>query len=1082
MSSHLMKNPNTQKSTRQGSTHVRRIVTDEKDGISDSVQEIMEITGESEEVVRGAFLDVGNNKNEEIINYILDNKGKLSEEWKTAGSKRNKAPKNEVKVHKEEYNNKRGNGRKNDKRGRGDRRSKGKEDQEFSEQRYNNYSKDNNYRQKNEQRYYRQDNRTDRGYDRPVDRSDRYNRRGGRRGGSGRGGGRAGYRNVNNRSYNNRSRNDEPKQESGNSWSEMMQSPDWDNFRNEDEIKPVQVNGHDDSVEEDWGMEAYQESLKETKEFKSTNNDQVLPVEVSEDVVKSPQAEKKVQQGTKIDINTLFGTSVNASEASKNVTATINEAEDDEIVDTTTRLSQTEIADNHSSVEIQNDEPTPVVEAAEPCDNSADQEVVASECPENDVETKSNIVPVPSVKSNSPVASTKSEESDATKRIKAQLGIPTKSSNVMKFGFNDKNLPEIKQEIRKGPCKTTNHVVPCNSNELMQSPSDGVSMPKGAQHTEDSKVFSFGDFTASPKAEEPDILSGAEQFMLSPGKEDGLSEIPLKHKSPVAVDLNKIFSTVDTHQVVASPSAGVSNINNVSTPTKFEQVPSQQSTPARYNEVSEQQNMSAADTSLRVPPGLAQQGIPSQSQPTLSKPQQFANFPPQGSMGNIVHSNENTNQQANSSVTNGSYYPSNDQLTSQVDSPSAAANSIRSPAAGTVKQQNKNINELIQQPNQQTQGLGGLINSNMTSQLSQQHSYISQPQIPLSGGYQQHHMYNSQQQMQQKPATNMYQQPATTSNIMPVISTAPQHTNLIKSSIPTNQMLANNKATNQVLHNNFNMVNQFAATPLIPSQHYAGYYDPLYNNQLGSQQRSDIQTQQQQNSSQQQQAPNHAKFNRGEPASPVLNQNIMNTLIGASSSNQQQQAGQSNHNQAPKVTQQQPTGGQPAGLTPAGHHQHFVHQPMPYNPYNAHQLYYHNYGPFFPQQISQTHAQNAKHSQQVQQQYNSYSAQQQATNTTTNDIQNKPAGFPANHMISAGGGNSTAASGGGSQQQTVQPMHQSYFPHQLGFAPNVQLMQHDVNQAVGSQRTQQNTSQLSGKNPGGNVKPPFGNNAQYWSQ
>lgn len=45
----------------------------------------------------------------------------------------------------------------------------------------------------------------------------------------------------------------------------------------------------------------------------------------------------------------------------------------------------------------QNDEPTPVVEAAEPCDNSADQEVVASECPENDVETKSNIVPVPSV-------------------------------------------------------------------------------------------------------------------------------------------------------------------------------------------------------------------------------------------------------------------------------------------------------------------------------------------------------------------------------------------------------------------------------------------------------------------------------------------------------------------------------------------------------------------------------------------------------------------------------------------------------------------------------------------------------------
>ena len=66
--------------------------------------------------------------------------------------------------------------------------------------------------------------------------------------------------------------------------------------------------------------------------------------------------------------------------------------------------------------------------------------------------------------------------------------------------------------------------------------------------------------------------------------------------------------------------------------------------------VPEQQNMSAADTSLRVPPGLAQQGLPSQSQPTLSKPQQFANFPPQGSMGNIVHSNENTNQQANNSV------------------------------------------------------------------------------------------------------------------------------------------------------------------------------------------------------------------------------------------------------------------------------------------------------------------------------------------------------------------------------------------------------------------------------------------------
>lgn len=46
-----------------------------------------------------------------------------------------------------------------------------------------------------------------------------------------------------------------------------------------------------------------------------------------------------------------------------------------------------------------------------------------------------------------------------------------------------------------------------------QSSSDGVSMPKGAQPTENTKVFSFGDFTASPKADEPDI-SGAEQFML----------------------------------------------------------------------------------------------------------------------------------------------------------------------------------------------------------------------------------------------------------------------------------------------------------------------------------------------------------------------------------------------------------------------------------------------------------------------------------------------------------------------------------------------------------------------------------------
>lgn len=44
-----------------------------------------------------------------------------------------------------------------------------------------------------------------------------------------------------------------------------------------------------------------------------------------------------------------------------------------------------------------NDEPTPVVEAVEPCDNSAVQEFVVSECPENDVETKSNTVPVPSV-------------------------------------------------------------------------------------------------------------------------------------------------------------------------------------------------------------------------------------------------------------------------------------------------------------------------------------------------------------------------------------------------------------------------------------------------------------------------------------------------------------------------------------------------------------------------------------------------------------------------------------------------------------------------------------------------------------
>ena len=59
------------------------------------------------------------------MKLIYNKKNNQSEEWKTAGSKRNKAPKNEVKIHKEEYNNKRGNGRKNDKRGRGDRRPKG---------------------------------------------------------------------------------------------------------------------------------------------------------------------------------------------------------------------------------------------------------------------------------------------------------------------------------------------------------------------------------------------------------------------------------------------------------------------------------------------------------------------------------------------------------------------------------------------------------------------------------------------------------------------------------------------------------------------------------------------------------------------------------------------------------------------------------------------------------------------------------------------------------------------------------------------------------------------------------------------
>merc|ERR1712096_120877 len=144
-----------------------------------------------------------------------------------------------------------------------------------------------------------------------------------------------------------------------------------------------------------------------------------------------------------------------------------------------------------------------------------------------------------------------------------------------------------------------------------------------------------------------------------------------------------------------------------------------------------------------------------------------------------------------------------------------------------------------------------------------------------------------------------------------------QHNNMIKSSIPTNQMLANNKATNQVLPNNFNMLPNHFATPLIPSHQYPAYYDPLYNNQLGNQgnqQRIDIQTQQQ-NSSQQQQAPNHAKFNRGEPASPV--QNMMNNLM-AGSSNNQQQAGQSNHNQAVGSQRTQQNTSQLSGKNPGG--------------------------------------------------------------------------------------------------------------------------------------------------------------------
>ena len=64
--------------------------------------------------------------------------------------------------------------------------------------------------------------------------------------------------------------------------------------------------------------------LKETREFKSASNDQAFPVEASiENEVESPPVEKKVQEGIKIDINKLFGTSVNTSEASKSVTASV---------------------------------------------------------------------------------------------------------------------------------------------------------------------------------------------------------------------------------------------------------------------------------------------------------------------------------------------------------------------------------------------------------------------------------------------------------------------------------------------------------------------------------------------------------------------------------------------------------------------------------------------------------------------------------------------------------------------------------------------------------------------------------------
>lgn len=232
-------------------------------------------------------------------------------------------------------------------------------------------------------------------------------------------------------------------------------------------------------------------------------------------------------------------------------------------------------------------------------------------------------------------------------------------------------------------------------------------------------------------------------------------------------------------------------------------------------------------------------------------------------------------------------------------------------------------------------------------------------------------------------------------------------------------------------------------------------------------------------------AVNHGKFNRGEPSSP------QSSLMFGSPLTQQQAAPAANqHSSSIKVTQAAPTHQQAAA-------QHLVtgFPPHHYPGYPHGQFIYPNfqYGTMFAAAPTTQVPQNAKHGANVTTAFqphpagygNAYSSTTSANAPSSNSLHElNAAGFTKNPMTlaAAAGANNNAGPAGGAPGMS--PFAQGHFMHMFqpahgqptAPASQVQLVHQDLNQSVGSHRSQAANSlgKNASKTPFGNAPAPYG--------